>query len=248
MAAPKLLIVNGDDFGLSPGVNAGTIAARERGILTSASLMARGPAAGEAAAYARRNLSLSVGLHLDLGEWVCREGNWEILYQVAPAGDARAVRAEARRQLDAFRRLTGMEPTHLDSHQHVHRREPARSIFAEMAQELGVPLRGATPGVRYCGDFYGQTAEGHPLPGTLTVDHLLGVLGRLGPGAAELGCHPGQGKDFESPYLHERGRELATLCDPRVRAALPDLGITLCSFRSAELGPLLAGLAVQAGG
>ena len=45
MPATRSLIVNADDFGQSPGMNRGTIAARERGIVTSASLMVRWPAA-----------------------------------------------------------------------------------------------------------------------------------------------------------------------------------------------------------
>ena len=48
----RLLIVNADDFGLSPGVNAGVIEAHERGIVTSASLMVRWPRREQAAAYA----------------------------------------------------------------------------------------------------------------------------------------------------------------------------------------------------
>jgi hypothetical protein len=59
------LIVNADDFGLSGGVNAGIMAAHEHGIVTSASLMVRWPAARYAAGHPR----MSLGLHLDLGEW-----------------------------------------------------------------------------------------------------------------------------------------------------------------------------------
>jgi predicted glycoside hydrolase/deacetylase ChbG (UPF0249 family) len=51
MAGPRLLVVNADDFGRSRGVNAGVIAAHERGIVTSASLMVRWPAARGAADY-----------------------------------------------------------------------------------------------------------------------------------------------------------------------------------------------------
>ena len=43
------LIVNADDFGLCAGVNQGIIEAHERGIVTSASLMVRYPAAEAAA-------------------------------------------------------------------------------------------------------------------------------------------------------------------------------------------------------
>jgi chitin disaccharide deacetylase len=70
----RYLIVNADDFGLSEGVNRGIIEAAEKGIVTSASLMVRQPAAAAAAAYARKLDRISVGLHLDLGEWVYRNG------------------------------------------------------------------------------------------------------------------------------------------------------------------------------
>ena len=61
----RYLIVNADDFGQSDGVNRGIVRAHEGGIVTSASLMVRWPAAEEAAACARTHLRLSVGLHLD---------------------------------------------------------------------------------------------------------------------------------------------------------------------------------------
>lgn len=48
-----MLVVNADDFGRSPGVNRGVIRAHEHGIVTSATLMVRWPAAREAAEYAR---------------------------------------------------------------------------------------------------------------------------------------------------------------------------------------------------
>ena len=64
----RYLIVNGDDFGLSAGVNQGIIECAEHGILTSASLMVRWPAAIEAASYAKQNRAISVGLHVDLGD------------------------------------------------------------------------------------------------------------------------------------------------------------------------------------
>ena len=70
----RTLIVNADDFGLSPGVNAGVARTHEEGIVTSASLMVRQPAAEEAAAYARATPALGVGLHVDLGEWVWQDG------------------------------------------------------------------------------------------------------------------------------------------------------------------------------
>ena len=128
MSAEKFLIVNADDFGQSPGINRGIIEAHEHGIVTSASLMTRWLAAGEAAVYAKHHPKLSVGLHLDLGEWVYREGNWVPLYTVISLDDEEAVEQEISRQLDSFYRLLDRFPAHLNSHQHLHLREPVRSI------------------------------------------------------------------------------------------------------------------------
>lgn len=62
----KRLVVNADDFGLSPGVNRAVETAWREGILTQASLMAGGSAFDEAVEIARRNPGLQVGLHLTL--------------------------------------------------------------------------------------------------------------------------------------------------------------------------------------
>src|SRR6266446_1898300 len=105
MQPSRRLIVNADDFGQSPGVNRGIIAAHERGIVTSASLMVRWPAAAAAAAYASTHPELSVGLHVDLRELIYRDGSWAVVYEVVPVDDRAAVAEEVGRQLDAFRRL-----------------------------------------------------------------------------------------------------------------------------------------------
>ncbi len=234
VSEPRRLIVNADDFGQSPGVNRGVVQAHEHGIVTSASLMVRWPAAAEAAAYARTRPELSVGLHLDLGEWEYVDGTWRAHYQVVDPEDRTAVAEEVTRQLNAFRQLMGRRPTHLDSHQHVHRYDPVRTRLRRAGDRLGIPVRSFTPRARYSGEFYGQDGRGAPMPHAITTDALLGLLERLPPGVTELGCHPGYGDDLTTMYREERAREVESLCDPAVRAAVTGLGIELCSF--ADLG------------
>lgn len=226
----RYLIVNGDDFGLSAGVNRGIMECAKNGILTSASLMVRWQAAAEAASYAKENRRISVGLHVDLGEWVLQNGQWEPLYTVVDTADAKAVETEIIRQAAEFRRLMSRNPSHLDSHQHVHRNDPARSIMLRLSQELGVPLRECDPRTRYCGDFYGQGAEGEHLPGAISVTNLKQILNTLAEGVTELGCHPGYDNGLASPYRDERVEEVRVLCDPAVRAHLEALKISLRSF------------------
>jgi predicted glycoside hydrolase/deacetylase ChbG (UPF0249 family) len=224
------LIINADDFGQTFGINRGIAVAHERGIVTSASLMVRWPASAAAADYARMHPLLSIGLHVDLGEWACRDGNWSRTYSAIRQESTAAVADEVKRQYIMFRQLVGSDPTHLDSHQHVHREEPARTILQELAAQLGLPLREYSQHIHYCGDFYGQTAEGGAYPEGITLENLLRIVSALQPGVTELGCHPGLGKDLPVSYAHERVLEVRVLCDPRLRTALDERGVELLNF------------------
>jgi chitin disaccharide deacetylase len=225
----RVLVVNADDFGLSVAVNTGIAVAHERGIVTSTSLMVRRAAAAEATELSRRLAALAVGLHIDIGQWDYADGEWKIGYQRCPPDDRDAVERECRDQLVAFRELMGRDPTHLDSHQHTHLNEPVASVAAAIAAELEVPLRGRS--VRYEGGFYGQSGRGEPYPEGIAVEALLELLRVLPAGWTELGCHPGIGVGAaESSYGPERERELAALCDGRVRAVIESEGVELRSF------------------
>jgi predicted glycoside hydrolase/deacetylase ChbG (UPF0249 family) len=228
----RWLIVNADDFGQSAAINRGVVAAHEHGIVTSASLMTRWASSAEAAAYARDRPRLSLGLHVDLGEWAYRAETWVPLYQVVRTGDPEALARVLDQQLDSFRQLVGTEPSHLDSHQHVHREEPLRSLMVEAARGLGIPLREAAARIRYDGSFYGQSGRGYPVPEAIRADALVRLIQTLPVGITELGCHPGTADDdLDTMYFAERAPELAALCDPSVRAAVESSGVRLCSFR-----------------
>jgi chitin disaccharide deacetylase len=233
MASERFLIVNADDLGMSEAVNAGIAEVHERGVVTSASLMVRQGAALAAAEYAAAHPALSVGLHIDLGQWDYVNGEWMAAYERCDPDDEAAVEAECRAQLEACRRLLGRDPTHLDSHQHVHMSEPVATVAERLAAELAVPLRARR--IRYEGGFYGQTGKGEPVPEAISVESLVRIVSSLPAGCTELGCHPGLGMGEESSYGREREQEVRTLCDPRVAAAIEREGVELRSFAAFRL-------------
>jgi predicted glycoside hydrolase/deacetylase ChbG (UPF0249 family) len=216
------VIFNADDFGASAGLNRGIVECHAGGVLTSTSLLVLGAAATGAARLAAEHPRLAVGLHWDL------DG---VRSPPVPRTDPSAVRAELERQLALAVALLGREPTHLDSHHHVHREPGVETAAREIAARAGLPLRGCGT-VRYIGGFYAQWAAGIDEFEHVGVDALSAILrDELGDGWTEIGCHPGYVEDdLRSSYRAGREAELATLTDPRVRAELDVLGVRLASF------------------
>lgn len=239
------LIVNADDFGLTSGINAGIVQAHEQGIVSSATLMVYGDAVDEAAAYARAHPKLGLGLHVDLWEAALCNGEWVRLYERCPETEL-AVHAEVRKQLQRFCELVGRDPTHLDSHQHVHRRWPTDQVLPALAAERGLPMRG-TGGFVYDGGFYGQDAHGDPYPQGTTREALIAKIDALPRGVVtELSCHPGvvAADDPLGGTMYRTGRnvERHSLCDPCVRQRIARGDIRLGSFADFRTVPaLLAG-------
>jgi predicted glycoside hydrolase/deacetylase ChbG (UPF0249 family) len=218
----RLLVVNGDDFGLSAGVSRGILEAHQQGVLTSTSLMVERPAAAEAARLARSAPKLCVGLHLEL-----------------EALDPDAAEAALRGQLRRFEQLQGRPPTHLDSHHDVHRDPRVLPRVLETVQPLGIPVRGSSPARRLT-RFYGQWGGAYH-PEQVGVESLLEMLDALEDGWTELVCHPGHADaDLRSSYIDAREWELRTLCDPRVREAIERAGIRLLGFRQLHVGQRLS--------
>lgn len=149
---PRALIVNGDDFGLTPGVNAGILDAHVRGILTSASLFANAPATNDAIQIARRTPTLGIGCHLALVDGapilplsqvptLAPDGRFRPTWSsfIAAALRRQIALDEVERELSAqIDRITsaGIAPTHLDAHKHVHTYPPVFQIVARLARRF----------------------------------------------------------------------------------------------------------------
>lgn len=155
-AAARCLIVNGDDFGLSPQVNAGILRAHRHGILTNTSLMVTAPAWREAVDLAREQPTLGVGLHLTLvqGRAALPARNLSTITDADgcfPNNPTRAglryffsararaeVRAECRAQLERFL-ATGLPLSHVDGHLNLHMHPVVMDAVLELVAEYAVP-------------------------------------------------------------------------------------------------------------
>jgi hopanoid biosynthesis associated protein HpnK len=155
MSPARRLIVNADDFGRSPSINAAVTRAHREGILTSASLMVNEPASAEAVALARENPTLGVGLHLTLlcglsalpaqsipglvnsqGEFGDRPAAVGFRYFIR-RGLREQLRREIHRQFDRFR-ATGLPLDHVNGHVHLHLHPVVFGILMEDADRLGI--------------------------------------------------------------------------------------------------------------
>lgn len=152
----RRLIVNADDFGRSPQVNAAVIHAHRCGILTSASLMVAEPGAEEAALLARECPDLDVGLHVvacngrsvlparqirglvdDSGRFLPGEAHAGLRYALRP-GLRRALRDEFRAQIERHLALMGYLH-HLNGHHNLHLHPTLAGILIDLAAEYRVP-------------------------------------------------------------------------------------------------------------
>jgi predicted glycoside hydrolase/deacetylase ChbG (UPF0249 family) len=247
------LIVNADDFGYSERISAGIVRAHKSGIVTATTLMTNTRHTDAAADLARATPSLDVGVHLVvtfdrpladvelIRTLVDRDGRFfrpiELLERDI---DREEALVEYRAQFRRARDLLGREPTHVDTHHWVHDHPALEWAIGEVVRETGAAVRIHSDeqrdrlrarGVRTPDHFVREFQH----DGNVDVDSLLALLERIATksGTTELMCHPGEpdeGLAHRSGYARERGIELATLTDPRVRAAVRDLGITLATF------------------
>ena len=157
---PVRLIINADDFGLTPGINRAIAELHDAGALTSATLMANGPAFEDAVQIARARPNLGVGCHIVLtdGEPVSAPDQIPSLLddkaphraqlrpsllafhlavftgRIKPADIARETHAQIARLQSA-----GIRITHLDTHKHTHLLPSVARIVVAAAERMGIP-------------------------------------------------------------------------------------------------------------
>lgn len=155
----RRLIINADDFGLTPGVNRAIVEAHAKGVVSSATLMAGGSARGAAVALSSSNPRLSVGCHVvlvdgrpllpgaDLATMVqgtTAEGfrfhdrlSAFALRALAGSLASSQIQAEATAQIRVLQEA-GIEVTHFDTHKHTHIFPAVLKPLLRAAQARGI--------------------------------------------------------------------------------------------------------------
>lgn len=234
------LVVNADDFGLHRAVNQGICRAHLEGVVTSTSLIACGQAFEDALKRLQKCPNLGVGIHLTLVEeqpvtpvekipsLVNRDGFMLRTYgsftQAWLAGRIRErhVRYELEAQIERVLE-SGIHPSHLDSHQHVHCLPGVWNLTLELAKKYSIPyvrvpafdslwaeadnliLPAIRAGVNLMASWrrlastgpvrFADHARGFSFSGHMTTSRLLGILRTLRPGLTEIMVHPGFSDD-----------------------------------------------------
>jgi predicted glycoside hydrolase/deacetylase ChbG (UPF0249 family) len=179
---PLRLIINADDFGLTPGINRAIAELHDAGAVTSATLMANGPAFDDAVAIARARPTLGVGCHIVLvdGTPVSDPSTIPTLldpkqdpvhrtFRNSLAGFAVAVLTgrirsdevarEALAQIQKLQRA-GIHVTHVDTHKHTHLlSRVARPIIHALQQSSVSAIRNPFE-PRWAASLSGSTRRG----------------------------------------------------------------------------------------
>lgn len=131
----RRLIINADDFGLTSGVNRAIAESGRRRGITSATMMANGPAFSEATALAANTPELKTGCHIVMIDGEAVTGNLPSLTGsngrfrnslkdfVRAAVGKKLAADEIQREAEAqIRKIqsAGITLTHVDSHKHTH--------------------------------------------------------------------------------------------------------------------------------
>ncbi|MFK3709443.1 chitin disaccharide deacetylase [Leclercia adecarboxylata] len=246
-----LLIVNADDFGLSKGQNYGIVEACRHGVVTSTTAMVNGDAIEHAAQLSRALPELGVGMHFvltlglpltpmpgltregQLGKWI-----WEMAEQgTLPLEEiARELDCQFNRFVDLF----GREPTHIDSHHHVHMIPAIFPLVAEFARRKGVALRvdPLVEGIEELSADLPPTTDGFSSAfygDEISEALFLSVLDRSvqqGERSLEVMAHPAfiDNTIRKSAYCWPRLTELDVLTSTSLKYAIAERGYRLGTF------------------
>ncbi|MEO2075300.1 MAG: chitin disaccharide deacetylase [Bacillus sp. (in: firmicutes)] len=219
------LIVNADDFGLSNGVNHGIIDSYLFGIVNSTTMMMNMEGTEHALQLAKKYPNLRVGIHLvltcgkpledNVSSLVDSKGYFKSYSALNPCEiSLEELEREWTTQIHRFIK-SGLKPTHLDSHHHVHTLEELVPVVKSISNKFGLPVRRngyvAIDGV----DSFSDIALFDFYNDGVTRDYFANLNDRIKDGlTVEVMCHPAYLDNTlltVSSYAYQRLTELEIL-------------------------------------
>ena len=219
------LIVNGDDFGITNGVNRGILEVSRKGILTSTSVMVNRPYADEIKSFHKMVPNIGIGIHIEFAEELLQR------YKGGEYIDKVEIIDSIEEQISKFKRLSGFIPDHMDFHKVAIRQTKTFviddiSVFKTpveiVSKKYRLPWRGM-PDVVVLDSFHGAIYD--PITHKksrmdlerISPKSLIQILKSLKKGNYELMTHPGFiDKNLTSSYALEREKEIFALCNSDV--------------------------------
>ncbi|WP_440894707.1 carbohydrate deacetylase [Amphibacillus sp. Q70] len=240
----RKVIINADDFGLTPGVTCGILYAHQKGVVSSTTAMVNTPFAKQSLDEAKKYPKLGIGLHwvLDAGQPVFSNrssltdnlGNFlkgELLMKSAKKQD---LKNELEAQLELINEWYG-SITHIDSHHHLHLHNPsAMEVVLEVAARDQIPIRTysqmevkekVVSADFFYDHFYNEE--------NVSKENFLNILSNLKSGITEIMCHPAfldlWLKDISS-YTDTRMKELEILTAKEIKDLIMEQAIEIIHY------------------
>lgn len=267
------LIINADDLGCNTERDRGILKAYTEGIVTSASMLANGSSFITAVAQSKA-AGMPVGVHLNLADGATLTGRIMGLTdergQLPGKLELRRCLAQGHCDLGAIRRElaaqverlfeAGLQPDHLDSHQHCQLYPCITAIATDLARGYGISaMRNSLPGEAKEGDPAGELGEelalyrhlakgaqktligaglrvphglwGMPFLNRLDTRRFCHLLEKLPVGFWELMTHPGYPYERGGPFDGpQRQEELKALLSAEAREIILRRRIRLSTF------------------
>jgi len=260
-AGARALIINTDDFGMCHSINQAAIQSIKEGLAGSCTIMAPCPWGLHALHLLKENPNLPFGVHLTAVSeapyyrWSALAPKHQVVSLLDESGyfyaehriDEMLQKAKLAELEQEFRTqiewvlASGLKPTHVDSHCHVHtRREDVFDMTFGLAREYGLGMRVGQPQFIEKLQQQGYPTDNYPIVDSYRVSTkdkvqtYINMLRNLPPGLSEWAIHPGIATaelKALGPSWDVRTADFDFLMSPEARRVAEKEGIILLDYR-----------------
>jgi predicted glycoside hydrolase/deacetylase ChbG (UPF0249 family) len=251
----KFLIINADDFGLTRSVCEGILEAHQHGVISSTTVLMNQKISKSIIKKAKSFKELGIGIHLNISSGGPLSSPRRIRTLINEKGQFNRINesnqkrislaeleCEWMKQINSFRKMWGRNPTHIDTHHHVHVFPRIWKVFFKIATRLRLPFRlpaknapkSIQERMRRKGVVLPQSIIGSLDPKHYwRVSKVKNVLCCLKPGIHEIVCHPGRNSaalQRVSSFNQNREKELSCFTSKSVIDLIGKENINLINY------------------